>query len=898
MLSCSDSGAYLEAVDGNKVPTNCGYEFADGRVRETLKALQAVKEIDSMRFQWQGHASGASVAENEHLLALAARSGRLVDENLTPLVLHTELSDLRLSLEENENRILAKIKAYVPEEVEEFTILSESHILAGENIFMISPLGPRFQDAMLFNTTLVSSEIELFLTLLYSTLDNVRLSYRKFKQVEGEPIRTIPSVIFETVDNDCNLTLRVSSHLPGFEAQFLDQYDVIRTASVNPLEKTVTVREVVHQEPTYCIQMIISALQNLSRRNESGFYYQDDESVFVIDGEIADSFLGEALPVLLTEYACFGAEQLKRFKLRTNKPKLKISSLSSGIDFLDTEAVLEIDDQQISLREALKQFNKQSYIPLNDGSKAVVNVDYIRRLERIFNTRKKGLTVSFFDLPMLEELIEENDARKLNSLQSASRIFKSLTDKKTMRLPKMNATLRPYQKDGYIWLRNLHESGLGGCLADDMGLGKTIQTLGLLQATRSGKKQTSLIVMPKSLLFNWQHEAETFTPGLSTEIYHSTGRDLEKSLQADLILTTYGTLRSDVETLSKIQFDYVILDESQNIKNPKSQVTKAVLLLQSHHRLALSGTPMENNLTELYSLFHFLNPAMFESESSFMRNYAQPIQKENDKGAMLELQKKISPFILRRTKQEVLNDLPDKVEQILYVDMNEDQALHYESRRRFYQEMIQNNISQSGIKNCQFLLLQAFTELRQLASSPEARTDGLIQSAKRELVIEELTDAVANGHKALIFANFIGALESLSEDLNTAGINYQMMTGATRDRKTLVKRFQNDPDLQVFMMTLKTGGVGLNLTAADYVFIYDPWWNKAAEQQAVDRTHRIGQKNTVFTYKLVARNTIEEKILKLQERKGEMVDSIIGGDSASLKSLTVDDVRFALGEDS
>ena len=363
------------------------------------------------------------------------------------------------------------------------------------------------------------------------------------------------------------------------------------------------------------------------------------------------------------------------------------------------------------------------------------------------------------------------------------------------------------------------------------------------------------------------------------------------------MLTTYGTVRADIEELQEVRFHYLVLDESQNTKNPGSQVAQAVLLLKGKYRLALSGTPVENNLTELYSLFRFLNPSMFGTLTDFNCDYNVPISKGDDREAMLELRAKIAPFILRRTKEEVLTELPDKVEQVLYVDMSTEQAALYESRRRFYRDLIDNEVEENGLAKSQFMVLQAFTELRQLASTPESRTEGTVLSAKRELVINELLEATANGHKCLVFASFLGALDSLSDDLNEAGIEHLTMTGAKRDREALVQRFQNDDSVCVFLMTLKTGGVGLNLTAADYVFIYDPWWNRAAETQAIDRTHRIGQKNRVFTYKLVTRKTIEEKMLLLQERKSEILENLVGASSASLKAFSLEDIQFALGLD-
>jgi SNF2 family DNA or RNA helicase len=401
--------------------------------------------------------------------------------------------------------------------------------------------------------------------------------------------------------------------------------------------------------------------------------------------------------------------------------------------------------------------------------------------------------------------------------------------------------------------------------------------------------------MPRSLLFNWQREVERFCPALRCAVFHGAGRDLDTARQAHLVLTTYGTLRGSIEQFLERQFYYVILDESQAIKNSGTQIAKAVLLLKAQRRLALSGTPIENHLGELYSLFRFLNPAMFGSEQDFNRHYAIPIHQQDDKEAARELRRKIYPFLLRRLKRDVLADLPEKIEQTLYVDMSPEQRGLYDARRRLYYDTLKRRIAQEGVQATRFLILEALLELRQVATIPEEKSEGAIHSPKREVLVESVQDAVLNGHKVLVFTNFLAAVELLSADLEQRGIGHLTMTGATRNREALVRQFQARDDLKVFLMTLKTGGLGLNLTAADTVFIFDPWWNTAAEVQAVDRAHRIGQDRTVFTYKLIMRDSVEEKIVQLQERKKQLFDAVIGSDGVALKSLTEADVDEILG---
>ena len=339
----------------------------------------------------------------------------------------------------------------------------------------------------------------------------------------------------------------------------------------------------------------------------------------------------------------------------------------------------------------------------------------------------------------------------------------------------------------------------------------------------------------------------------------------------------------------------MILDESQNIKNTTTQTTQATLVLHAEHRLALSGTPVENNLTELYSLFRFLNPTMFGSLDDFNSRYTGPIQRDNDKDTLLSLRKKIFPFMLRRLKKDVLKDLPDRIEQTLFVEMSPEQHDFYERRRQYYYNQVRQTIAAEGIQKSQFVMFQALNELRRIASIPESLSDGHIKSPKLDLLTDTLLEAVANGHKVVVFFNFIAGIEELSERLDQNGVDYACMTGSTRDRKSIVERFQNDPQCRVMLMTLKTGGVGLNLTAADTVFIFEPWWNKAAEEQAINRLHRFGQKAKVLSYSLITQQTIEEKIQLLQQQKAELFEGLIGADSSSAKHLSEDDINFILG---
>ena len=525
----------------------------------------------------------------------------------------------------------------------------------------------------------------------------------------------------------------------------------------------------------------------------------------------------------------------------------------------------------------------------------------MRKLERIF-MQKKGkagkdgkIKISFFDLPEVEELINgELEGEAFKHHREVYEGFNHLAEEK-LKTPKLKATLRPYQAEGIKWIKYLYDNNLGGCLADDMGLGKTVQTIGTLTLIYPKEKKPTLIVMPRSLLFNWQNELKKFAPQLSVFTYYANERDIKEAMKHQVILTTYAMVRNDIEDFRKKKFHYVILDESQNIKNMTTQTTQAALLLQAEHRLALSGTPVENNLAELYSLFRFLNPTMFGTLDNFNSRYATPIQKDGDNDALLSLRKKIFPFMLRRLKKDVLKDLPDRIEQTLYVEMSLEQHDFYERRRQYYYNQVRQTIDTEGIGKSQFVIFQALNELRRIASIPESLSDGHIKSPKLEQLADSLLEAVSNGHKVVVFFNFIAGIEALSEQLDQNGIDYACMTGSTRDRRSIVERFQNDPQCKVMLMTLKTGGVGLNLTAADTVFIFEPWWNKAAEEQAINRLHRFGQKAKVLSYSLITQHTIEEKIQLLQQKKADLFEGVISADSSSSKQLSEQDIDFILG---
>jgi non-specific serine/threonine protein kinase len=394
-------------------------------------------------------------------------------------------------------------------------------------------------------------------------------------------------------------------------------------------------------------------------------------------------------------------------------------------------------------------------------------------------------------------------------------------------------------------------------------------------------------------MYNWQNEIGKFTPNISFYVHHGAGRsrDALASNEADVIITTYGTLRSDIKQFVEVAFDYVVLDESQAIKNPNSKVTKAAGLLKATNRLCLSGTPLQNNTFDIYAQMNFLNPGMLGSVE-----FSIPIDKFGEKEQKDHLRKLLYPFMLRRTKEQVAKDLPEKQEMVLFCEMGDEQRKIYEAFRNDYRDKILGVVDNQGIQKSQLTILQGLMKLRQICDSPSIIKDEEKfpnVSVKLEEIGREITENISN-HKALVFSQFLGMLALIKERLTELGVDYEYFDGSSTvlERERAIQRFQNDESCRVFLISLKAGGVGLNLTAADYVYIVDPWWNPAVEQQAIDRTHRIGQTKNIFAYRMICTDTVEDKILKLQDRKRSLARELITDDEGFVKSLTREDVEY------
>lgn len=466
------------------------------------------------------------------------------------------------------------------------------------------------------------------------------------------------------------------------------------------------------------------------------------------------------------------------------------------------------------------------------------------------------------------------------------------------------AKLRQYQEAGLNWMWFLRKNGFGGILADDMGLGKTVQTLSMLlkdkqERGQEGPKKPSLLVAPTSILHNWYAEAKKFAPQLNIMIHAGTqrDRDIQWFGAYDIIITSFGTLRIDMDLFKRVDFHYIVLDEGQNIKNPGSQISRAVRLLRASHRLVLSGTPVENSVIDLWSIMAFVNPGLLGSLKFFRETYANPIEKEKDEAAAARLRAIIHPFILRRTKKQVATDLPDKIEHVHYCDMTDAQEEVYEKLKSGFRNEILESIQKNGLVRSQMLLLRGLTILRQVANHPAmVQNEYTDSSGKFEEAMRMLKNALHEGHKILVFSQFVKHLRLVKERLKQENITHFYLDGQTprEERQQLVNSFNKSNDIKVFLISLKAGGLGLNLTAADYVVLLDPWWNPAVEQQAIDRSHRIGQKRTVISYRFITKNSVEEKILSLQQRKKNISDSLVSAEQSLVKQLNFEEIKAIL----
>ncbi len=593
-----------------------------------------------------------------------------------------------------------------------------------------------------------------------------------------------------------------------------------------------------------------------------------------------------------------GQENLTNFKFNNKRAKT-YTHIKSGIDWFDVDMGVSFGEEKIPTADWIRALrNKETFVTLKDGTLGILPEEWLKKATNILavsEVNKGMLQISKYRYNVIEDLFDNIDDKKiLKELAERKKRLLEIDTSKKYKVPKIvNAELRDYQKHGYTWLKFLDESGFGGILADDMGLGKTLQIICLLADKIKGPP--SLVIVPRSLLYNWAEEIDKFCPSLIYTIHHGQGRakEIRKLESLNVIISTYGTVAQDIELLKSFKFNYIILDESQAIKNPDSQRYKAMRLLQSNNKIAMTGTPIENNTFDLYAQLSFTAPGLLGSKNSFKNSFSIPIDNQGDLEAAALLRKLIHPFMLRRTKDQVAKDLPEKTETVIYCEMGDHQRRLYNNLKAKIKEDIEAEVEEKGIAKSKFRMLDGLLRLRQMCNSPllinKSFKGANAESVKINLLLSHLDEQLKK-HNALLFSQFVSLLSIVRKELDKRGIPYAYLDGSTTNRKAEVDKFMNNDEVKIFLISIKAGNTGMNLTKADYVYILDPWWNPAVEAQAIDRTHRIGQDKQIFAYKMICKDSIEEKILKLQQKKRKLADDIIRTDENIMKSLKKDDL--------
>lgn len=654
-----------------------------------------------------------------------------------------------------------------------------------------------------------------------------------------------------------------------------------------------------HQEEEAQLMNDLAGMDFQARSNKLWF----------LEPEEAIAFLLDAYPRLVESYRVYGEKALSRYKVRTAASTITAQVQSNEKEkWFSLDISVDYEGQSLPLEKIWKAWSRgKRYVQLKDGSYTSLPEAWLKtlahKLAALGMDPSKPPQQKFkqFEAPVLDSLLEDLPGALTdsfwNTLREKIHTFREVRPIKT---PKgLRAELRSYQSQGLSYLNFLSEYGFGGILADEMGLGKTVQTLAFLQhMAENHLPGPNLIVVPTSVLPNWEREAEKFVPRMKRLIIYGTHREgmFKHIADSDLIITTYALLRRDLEEIEQYEFNTVILDEAQNIKNPNTITARAVRRIHARMRLCLSGTPIENNLFELWSLFEFLMPGFLGSQHAFQRGIVKPI-KDGDTESLEYLRTRVRPFILRRTKAEVAKDLPPKVESVTCCALEDEQAELYAALARKLRAQVLADVEQKGIAKSQMSILDALLKLRQICCHPRLLKLDMpgfstnLPSGKFDAFKDMVTEIVEGNHKVLVFSQFVQMLQIIRQWLEFTQLPFCYLDGASKDRFEQVDRFNQSPHIPIFLISLKAGGTGLNLTSADYVIHYDPWWNPAVESQATDRTHRIGQTRQVFSYKLICQNTVEEKILKLQEAKRGVAEAIIPGQD-TWKSLTREDLEM------
>lgn len=660
------------------------------------------------------------------------------------------------------------------------------------------------------------------------------------------------------------------------------------------------------QRNEYSEKAFIELLENLHPnfpKQKNGYYY-----LSFADAQKKQWFLKTYHQLLSNNIELIGMDMLKHFKYSA----FPIHTVCNVQEHTETKVLLHVKvsfgKEEVRLKELQKiLFAGQKAVLLKDGCLGILGDAWMQQYAAIIKHGKiDGHTIEVARWMAISEESNTQESKVLTATIQKDWWQKWLQwqsgDELVYSVPSVvQASLRPYQQKGFEWMALLADVGAGACLADDMGLGKTLQTICFLShyiGLHPGEKM--IIICPSSLMYNWQKEFEKFTPIFKTLVYHGTNRREADLLQDDLqiIITSYGTVRADNGLLFSTEYGVAVVDESHNIKNPSAQITKAISSLKAKINIALSGTPVVNNTFDLYAQLNFALPGMFGSRDFFKKEYADAIDKYRDEDKIKQLQKMTAPFILRRTKEQVAKDLPDKTESILWCTMHTQQRMVYNDISEQIKGTLLSDIKDKGLNKSKLAVLQGIMKLRQVCNTPMLLPDdeqqNCTESIKTEMLLNELQNILGK-HKAIVFSQFSSMLNILASKCDEQGIAYYHFDGQTppTKRAEMVAAFQQEEcNTHLFLISLKAGNTGLTLTAADYVFLFDPWWNTAVEQQAIDRTHRIGQTKNVFAYKLICKDTIEEKIILLQQRKKQLADELVTEDDGFVKALTEEDIHY------
>ena len=729
------------------------------------------------------------------------------------------------------------------------------------------------------------------ISVLERDYDVIKESVFKVNLVESEP----QHAIYLSEISDTFLMFTPRWDYEGFIIEAIDQPE---TEEIRKGEIYKVVRR--HELEQAFVEKIRALHPNFAKQRNGQFYLTFD------DAKKKHWFLKVYQDLLADNVQIVGMDLLRHFRYSPHSITTHMTIGRTVDTTLHLNIQITFGDEKVELLNIQKTlFNNQRFVLLKDNSIGVISDDWYEQYGAMFKHGKiqKGeLIIPQWILLSIDEQYRSKELKPvISKLWWADWQQWQTSEQPVFACPAtLKASLRPYQQKGFEWLVLLSEIGAGACLADDMGLGKTLQTLAFLAHVNAEKPRAKfLIVAPLSLVFNWKQEIEKFAPDLTAYVFHQNNRDLDEFMASDkqVMISSYGTVRSAIEELSLINWNTVVIDESHNIKNPAAQITKAVYKLSAINRIALSGTPVMNNTFDIFSQLNFLVPGMLGGPEFFKREYAIPIDRDMSVEKTKALQIITAPFVLRRTKKQVAADLPEKTESVLWCQMEDEQREAYETIKKQIKANVFLDIERDGFSKTKFSILQGIMKLRQLCCAPSLlKNDGITatSSIKLDVLMEELKNNV-EGSKSLVFSQYLGMLSMVAEQCKANNIPYLYFDGSTplNERAQMVNTFQdeNSPE-RVFLISLKAGNAGLNLTAAEYVFLLDPWWNNAVEQQAIDRTHRIGQTKNIFAYKMICRDTIEEKIVSLQQKKKQLSEDLVSEEEGFVKQLSEEDIHF------